>query len=143
MVFIAFENSYATSSCEKWFAASKLKVENPACAIECSLLSVDMGNFDCPIQCESLCKIVSKQTKDLFDYPKGMTKCDHRMVSKYPADSIKVYEAKRKADDLTAKVFNKPVRNDETDAFRHFVWASLITKELGAEKATEFFTFIF
>jgi hypothetical protein len=28
--------------------------------------------------------------------------------------------------------------NDESDAFRHFVWAGLLTKELGTERAKEF-----
>lgn len=28
--------------------------------------------------------------------------------------------------------------NDESDAFRHFIWAGLLTKELGTEKAKNF-----
>lgn len=102
------------------------------------MLPVDMGTFDCPSRCESLCKMASTKSEPPFTYPKGMTKGDRRMVAKYPKDAIKVYQAKQKADDLTGKIFKKTGRNDESDAFRHFIWAALVTKELGRERAMEF-----
>ena len=68
----------------------------------------------------------------------NLTKGDREMIAKHPADALKVYQAKQKADDLSLKVFKQQGRNDESDAFRHFVWAALVTKELGQEKANEF-----
>ena len=41
--------------CEKWFAASKLKV-GKNCLLECAVLPVDMGTFDCPNACPNFCK---------------------------------------------------------------------------------------
>ncbi len=60
------------------------------------------------------------------------------MIAKRPKEAIKVYQAKQKADDLTLKIFKQQGRNDESDAFRHFVWAALITKDLGRNVANEF-----
>lgn len=35
-------------------------------------------------------------------------------------------------------IFPNQDLNDESDAFRHFIWSGLLTKELGEQKAKEF-----
>ncbi len=130
-------HSNAEDNCELWFNDAGI-VKDSQCVIKCSTLPVDMGHFDCPKRCDILCKKTPKKTSFLDKYPKGLTKGDREMIAKYPADSVKVYQAKQKADDLNLKVFKNQGRNDESDAFRHFVWAALVTNELGALKATEF-----
>lgn len=125
---------HAEDSCQKWFDRASL-TKDDQCIVKCTALSVDMGTFDCPLKCDELCNKVPQKSALPFVYPKGLSKGDREMVAKYPVDSIKVYQAKQKADDLTLKIFKRTGLNDESDAFRHFVWAALISKELGAEKA--------
>lgn len=136
-IYLFSFQSLAEDDCEIWFNESALK-KDAQCSIRCSTLSVDMGTFDCPNRCDSLCKQTTHKSTLPFNYPKGLTKGDREMIAKHPADALKVYQAKQKADDLSLKVFKQQGRNDESDAFRHFVWAALVTKELGQEKANEF-----
>lgn len=49
-----------------------------------------------------------------------------------------MFIAKEKAEYQTEKVFGRSITDDESDAFRHFVWACLLTKELGEELALKF-----
>ena len=130
-------NSYPVLQFEKWFKEAAV-AKDSQCNIKCSALSVDMGTFDCPNRCNDFCKEPAKKQSLPFKYPKGLTKGDREMIAKYPVDALKVYQAKQKADDLSLKVFNKPGLNDESDAFRHFVWAALLTNELGQDKANLF-----
>ena len=39
---------------------------------------------------------------------------------------------------MTEKRFRRDAEGDESDAFRHFVWAGLLTKELGPDTAKIF-----
>lgn len=131
--------SHATDKCLQWFKNASLN-RGADCNLKCMTLSVDMGTFDCRSQCDSLCKSPPDQKNFPLNYPKGITKGDRAMITKRPMESIKVFREKQVADDLTLKVFKQQGRNDESDAFRHFVWAALITNELGLDIANEFLT---
>lgn len=137
LIFLS-ANSYA-DDCKIWFADSKVK-PGPNCELKCSSQLVDMGTFDCPNRCTEFCEAPLKEQADSdpLPYLKGISKGDREAIDKYPRDAITVYRAKEKVDDLTKKLFGKPGRNDESDAFRHFAWAALLAKELGQEKAKYF-----
>ena len=112
---------------------------HPSCELKCSAGLVDLDTFDCPDQCKELCAaVLPNKLIDSFKYVKGITQGDRAVIAKYPKDALKVYMAKEKVDKLTEKVFGKAGQNDESDAFRHFVWSALLTKELGEKKARIF-----
>lgn len=99
----------------------------------------DMGTFMCPDQCEILCKPKKKQSvlsKFVF-YP-GLTQAEKELVVKNPKQAFSVFEQKELAEDSTDRNFPDQNLNDESDAFRHFILAGLLTKELGREKAKEY-----
>jgi hypothetical protein len=127
-----------SESCVDWFKRSGAEAGSKNCELKCSSHMTDMGTFDCPSQCETLCKVKSEPAQRDSKYLRGITEGDKKAALKYPKDAVFVYEAKQKADRLTDQVFGKAGRNDESDAFRHFVWASLLTQKLGEEKARFF-----
>ena len=131
----------ADDICEKWFLEAGLKANTDSCQVACSTTIVDMGSFICPNQCEELCKqkIPNKLVEPL-SYIQGLNEGDKAIIAKYPKDALIVYKAKDTVDDLTQKVFGKAGRNDESDAFRHFIWAGLLVKELGQKRAELFLT---
>lgn len=137
IIYFFFTPSYAEDECLSWFKKAGL-ASGSDCNLNCSTLSVDMGTFDCPNQCEKLCKNRREPVDLPLKYPKGLTKGDRAMIAKRPKEALKVYQAKQKADDLTLKIFKQQGRNDESDAFRHLVWAALVTKDLGRDVANEF-----
>ncbi|MCB0407153.1 MAG: hypothetical protein KDD34_03050 [Bdellovibrionales bacterium] len=95
-----------------------------------------MDSFSCSTQCEELC---SKSTvEQILAYFPRLSEGDRLVISKMPKEAFKVFLAKEKAEDLTKKIFNKSGKDDESDAFRHFVWSALVTKELGEDKAKTF-----
>lgn len=132
---------FANPTCERWFIESGIKPNTVNCEIDCSSVIVDMGTFDCPNKCKDLCKsTVPSSVIDAMSNVKGLTEGDKSAISKYPQDALKVYMAKKKTDELTIKVFGHTGRNDESDAFRHFIWASLLVTSVGVEKANIFLT---
>jgi len=49
-----------------------------------------------------------------------------------------VFIQKNRAEWSSGRNFPDQNLNDESDVFRHFIWAGLLTKELGSTKAKEF-----
>lgn len=136
LVYCFTLNGRTEDVCIQWFKNAAIKIDSN-CKLKCSTLAVDMGTFDCPNKCANFCK-KSDQKSPPLTYPKGLTKGDGKMAAKYPTEALIVYKAKNEVDKLTLNIFKNQGHNDESDAFRHFVWAALITKELGLEKANEF-----
>jgi hypothetical protein len=126
--------------CIQWFLKTGIKPGTPSCEVTCSSAMVDMGTFTCPNRCTELCKSELPNQVANIPYVKGITEGDKVVIAKYPKEALKVYAAKKRADDLTLKVFGSEGKNDESDAFRHFVWSGLLVKEIGAEKAKIFLT---
>lgn len=122
-----------------WFKARKIKTEGKSCEIECSTLMVDMGTFMCPNQCKELYKR-SRTTRipGKFIYYPGLNPAEKKLVEKYPKDEIAVFIQKTRAEFASDSNFPMQGLNDEGDAFRHFVWAGLLTKELGKEQVSKF-----
>lgn len=142
---VVFSLSFASHArqpdkdCIDWFKAGKIKVESKNCEIECATLMTDMGTFICTDQCGLLCKL-KEETNLLgkFIYYPGLTDAEKKLVASNPNDAIIVYKQMRLAEESSSRNFPNQDMNDESDAFRHFVWSSLLTKELGTVKAKEF-----
>jgi hypothetical protein len=128
-------------SCEEWFLRNHVVPNTKTCESECASKMVGMDTFTCTSDCENLCKTkLPAKAVAALSYMKGINEGDKVVIAKYPKEAIKVYMAKNKADELTQKLFGKEGRNDESDAFRHFVWAGLLVKEIGEEKSRIFLT---
>lgn len=131
-----FLNSARANDCLGWFLKSGLAPKAEDCELKCSITPVDMGTFSCTSQCESLCsKNVAEQ---ILSYIPRLTEGDRLIISKMPYEAYKVFLAKERVDKLTNKIFKKSRSQDESDAFRHFVWSVLLAQELGVDKAKSF-----
>lgn len=101
-----------------------------------------MGTFDCPNECERLCGVDTASNEppsiNQFAYYFGLTADELELVAKYPQQSLVVYKQKDIAQELIAKHFKVDKPDSESDAVRHFVWAALLTKELGSETAKKY-----
>jgi hypothetical protein len=129
----------ADRDCVIWFEKSKIKTESKDCELICATLMTDMSTFVCPDQCDRLCKIKQKFPESgKFVYYPGLTQAERALVEKYPKDAIKVFIQKNRAEWSSDRNFPTQQLNDEGDAFRHFVWAGLLTNELGKDRALEF-----
>lgn len=125
--------------CIAWFNRGKIKVGTKDCELKCAMLDSDMGTFMCSSQCEDLCKTKPEESllARFILYP-GLTPAEKNLVAKKPKDALTVYEQKNIAEKSTSRNFPDQNLNDESDAFRHFLWAALLTKELGKSRAKEF-----
>ena len=133
---LLFSKISHSQECLGWFLSSGLAGKTSDCELKCIVTPVDMGSFLCPNSCEELC---SKSAADhLLKYAPRLTEVDKTVVSKMPYEALKVFVEKERADNLTEKVFKSPSKNDESDAFRHFVWSVLVAKEIGEDKAKIF-----
>ncbi len=134
-VLIFAGQAYA-NDCLDWFLKAGLAAKMDDCEIMCAVTPVDMGTFSCPSQCENLCS--KSVTEQILSYVSRLTEGDKVVIAKMPLESIQVFEAKEVVDKLTSRIFKKEGKNDESDAFRHFVWSVLIAQKIGAEKAKTF-----
>ncbi len=122
--------------CMELFNHAKIAPGSKNCELKCATLMTDMGTFVCPDQCDKLCKPEEKEslTSKFVFYP-GLTQAEKELVVKNPKQAFLVFKQKGLAEDSTDRNFPDQNLNDESDAFRHFLWAGLLTKELGREKA--------
>lgn len=136
---MAFAYTDIHPDCKKWFIQSKIKPESKDCEIQCAMLDTSMGTFMCPNQCKYLCdgKVKSTLLENLIFYP-GLTPAEKALIKKYPQNILDAFVQKTRAELSSKRNFPNQDMNDESDAFRHFIWAGLLTKELGFKKAKEF-----
>ncbi len=136
LILLAYLNPVIASDCLSWFLKSGLASKPEDCQLRCSITPVDMETFSCPLECENLC---SKSLTDHFlNYVPRLTEGDKVIITKMPYEAYKVFIAKEKVDKITSQIFKNPGREDESDAFRHFVWSFLLAQELGPDKALLF-----
>ncbi len=123
--------SGAKSVCKKWFENEGIK-QGESCLVECGMAKTDMGTFQCPNQCPSLCK-TSEAKKLIFNvsYYYGLTPAERALAAKYPKKMLLAYKLSREAEDLCSNLFSASITNDESDACRHFIWAALLYKKFG------------
>jgi len=134
--------SLAADSCEAWFLKSGVKAGTKDCEIACSTIPVDMGSFNCSTQCGKLCKtIIPPDTMAKiarYIEPRSLTPTERSLIAKYPLDALRVYQAKRDATDSTKRIFGGNFRNDESDAYRHFMWSGLIRDNVSHDRTEAF-----
>lgn len=125
--------------CVAWFDKTKIKAGTKDCPLRCATLKVNMGTFICPDLCEELCNTKSEKSllAEFILYP-GLTPAEKNLIIKNPNDALTVYKQKNIAETSTSSNFPDQNLNDESDAFRHFLWSALLTKELGKARAKEF-----
>ncbi len=125
--------------CVDWFSRAKIALGSKDCEPKCATLMTDMGTFMCSDQCDKLCKPKEKESlSSKFVFYPGLTQAEKELVAKNPKQAFLVYKQKGLAEDSTDRNFPDQNLNDESDAFRHFIWAGLLTKELGRQKAKEY-----
>lgn len=126
-------------SCLDWFNRAKIELGSKDCELSCATLKTDMGTFICPSLCDELCKpIGNKSLLSKFVFYPGLTEAEKALVINNPKNAFVVYKLKGRAEDSTERNFPIQDLNDESDAFRHFVWAGLLTKELGRTEAKRY-----
>lgn len=112
------------------------------CLAACTALQVDMGTFDCPKFCDSLCvptvagEAVGLGFKLSGLYP-GLTDAERKFADKNPMGALRAYHLSWKAERICKEVYFVSDTNDESDACRHFIWASLLNIEFGLVVASE------
>ncbi len=60
------------------------------------------------------------------------------LIKEFPLEALDVYLQAEKARTSVLKYFPKDGEDDESDAFRHFVWAGLLSQSLGPDLAKRF-----
>jgi hypothetical protein len=125
--------------CERWFFKNGLTPGTGECELACGTSSVGMDAFMCPQRCGALCSTtIPAFILKRLTYPSGLTKSDKDLIGKHPNDALWVFFSKTSAERATARLFGTNGWNDEGDAFRHFMWASLTTLKIGPDKARLF-----
>lgn len=100
----------------------------------CLSAPLDMGSFYCASECKDLCRTDSTEVNHNSTYQYLNTE-EQKLVAAHPLEAITVYKQKNKAIQLTETYFGHDGEDDESDAFRHFVWAGLLYSELGPDRA--------
>ena len=136
------QNAMASDSCESKFLAAGIKPGTKDCETSCATLPFGMGDFNCSMACEDFCKTYLKPETvgDLarFVEPRALTPQEKSLIAKFPLEAIKVYQAKKAALNSTRRIFGDNFRNEESDAFRHFVWAGMLREQVGKDLASAF-----
>ncbi len=121
--------------CLNWFSKHKI-VAGIKCQWECAAAPVGMGTFDCGSECENLCELAATGGLESQGiYTPYLTIEEGKFAAKHPKDALKAYKLKELAEKMTLEEFGRSDFDDESDAFRHYVWAGLLSKELGTEVA--------
>jgi hypothetical protein len=142
IMFVPLSQTHAKEpdrDCADWFNKGKIEIGSKGCELKCATLMTDMGTFMCPDQCDLFCQ--KKESPNLlgkFIYYPGLTPAEKKLVTNRPIDALTVYRQMRIAEESSFRNFPNQDLNDESDAFRHFVWSGLLTKEIGSDKAKEF-----
>ena len=127
--------AYSDDICKEWFEKTKIAISSKDCEAKCTVAMIDMRTFNCHSQCAELCSDNSI-SKYVF-YP-GLNSKEKTLIDKYPKESMIVFVEKMRAEESSLRQFPTQKFNDEGDAFRHYIWAGLLTKELGSEMAQTF-----
>ncbi len=126
---------YPVDICNEWFRKAKIVVGAKDCESKCATAMIDMRTFQCHSQCAEFCSdnLISKY---VF-YP-GLNSKEKALIDKFPKESLVVFIEKMRAEESSQRQFPTQKNNDEGDAFRHYIWAGLLTKEVGSEMAQTF-----
>lgn len=129
------------AECEKFFLKSKIKPGTDGCRVACGTLQYDLSNYDCSLECEKFCDTYIKPdlASELAQFAGfNLTPGEQSLLAKFPKDAALIFKAKIAAENATQRLFGRNGHNDESDAFRHFMWSGLSTEAVGEEKAKAF-----
>ena len=125
--------------CLRWFQ-QKVEVTNKeTCERNCAVAKRDMGSFSCT-ECKDYCEIAFRleEVEKPEIYTPLLNTTELSLAAKHPSAVWKVYESKSFAEEAAKEKFGFNDEGDESDALRHFAWASRITRDLGSNLAEEF-----
>ena len=137
---LSFAQAKPSAVCNDWFKREKIKV-GTSCSVDCATASTDMGTFMCADQCPELCHRAPAEHPDANDgryYYPGLTKKERELVAGHPSAAVKVFLAKEVAESSAYRRIGRDDVDDESDAFRHFMWASSMARDIGPSLAKEF-----
>jgi hypothetical protein len=83
---------------------------------------------------------VFESTYRKFGYRSPLSDRERVFARENPYDAVVGYYCRTLAEGITKIKFWRSTGDDESDAFRHFMWAGLLTKHLGEKKAEEILT---
>jgi hypothetical protein len=140
IIFSCVVYAAPSPNCEKWFSET-LSPGEADCLVKCGTLATGMDSYLCPQACPELCRpkpgMLAKVLGRFLYYP-GLTAEERELINTRPQEAFTVFNQKQKAESAAVRVFGRDAQNDESDAFRHFVWAGLLAKELGPDLAKQF-----
>lgn len=91
----------ASEQCSKWFAKSNTKIGKD-CLLNCAVIPVDLGTFDCPNECDKFCE-EDYTTSSIFTlssiYP-GLTMQERALATESPAKMLSAYKLSWKVEEL-------------------------------------------
>lgn len=125
----------APPECERWFKESGAKPgAGRDCVWKCVAHRISMGTFTCGSYCDDLCG------REVIYKPKPLPVCpiEGWLAVTSPKEALKVNESADRAILRAAKHFGANRSDDESDAFRHFVWSALNTQAIGFKLAEKF-----
>lgn len=127
--------------CEKWFNESGAKPGTGRdCVWKCVAHPIDMGTFTCGGYCDELCgrEVVPKDDRYLKGTKYAACRDEYLAAIRHFSSVATVQKARDRAFALTQEHFKQNRADDESDAFRHFVWSSLIAMESESNVAAQF-----
>lgn len=97
-----------------------------------------MNTFDCPTECEKLCKASDVPYSLLKAY--GLTDDEIKICDVDPSICLKGYLDSLRAEKICLSIYPASRTNDESDACRHFQWAALMADDIGKVNAEKILT---
>ena len=133
LIFVTGRTWAVDSKCKDWFKKAEIPV-GEGCLLTCSSTTTSFSSLGCAEDCPTLCN-ESIVTNSVFTLGSlyGLTEAERALGAKEPKKTLRAYQLSWRAEKLCNTLYVASRTNDESDACRHFVWASLMTSELGAE----------
>lgn len=131
------------ATCQNWFDKLDLQNLDPReCVRHCSTAQTSLATFDCAIFCDQLCKRKVTQ-KDLpYDAPDPIPNLcpdEVSLLGDSPKMLPQIQQARKRAIQITKEQFGSSRRlDDESDAFRHFLWTSFLASRTSTGFAKAF-----
>lgn len=109
-----------------------------------------MGTFACPSECKELCATTKTKILDavksakrkalasLVDLYPALTAKERELAAENAEKALEAYLLSHRAERLCSKLYPTSDTNDESDACRHLVWASLLQNSVGRDFAKRF-----
>ena len=119
------------SACEEWFNSLKIKKDSE-CESNCRTVEVDMASYMCNHQCDVLCKNTPKKPSENYY---GLTDDEIKFCKNNPVKCAKAYKQSWITEKLCLDIYPYSDMDDESDACRHYVWAILLSREIGTKDA--------